>query len=889
MKKQKSKIKATIIVTMLMISSALLVLSTSTETTVKAAVPANLLQYEWTQSTADSGQTRFNAGPAPDKPNLLWKFTAPGGVSGSFTAFNGKLFVTRPKLRAIDPFTAEIIWEADFSGTPVKLDDTYMLVGSRCVEIETGKVIWTFSIPGAGMRGGGTYIPEEKMLYAGSSAYNLPDPTQPPTLAWTRDDILSDGGLGTVYGDGRLYGSGLGHEMAINATTGETIWDVELKGSTGYIGCYYMGRWLKASLDGRFYCFDGETGEVLWICDPGTFWGFWCSAMAAAYGKVYMTNMDTHLYAIDVETGNVVWKYKGPGNDYPTWGCVADGKVYWGTGRKEYRDPVTHEPGTDEFACVDAETGQLLWTVPIGMTMGTTGSAIAYGNLYLNEADAGEIWCISSTPIDWPMFHGDAAHTAEGAGPTNLALKWKFQTEGIVISSPSISDGVAYIGSHDKNIYAVDAETGIKIWNFTTEYRVKSSPAVVNGRVYTGADDGNVYCLDATTGTQLWKTPAGGIIDIAQGGGPTIRSSPTVVGARVYVGALDGNLYCLNTANGNVIWTFDAGGPITSTVAVVNNDLYLTVKSPGNGILYKIDAIDAAVKWKLEIPYDARPPKEMPASPTVVDGVVYTPSNGRTYFAINATTAEIIWNYSVTDQAGSMPAYGSMLYAKGKVYFSDFFGLTCLDASNGTKIWSTWLSRELYSSPRYFMGKIYVGMENFVFYVIDAETGEKISFYTDFESNNIWSSPTLYDGKAYIGNHDGNLYCFEEALPKTIIPEDPIEPQYPTVEEIAQKVLDNLPPNPSANDIAQETLNQLPAYPEGPTAEEIAQETVNQLPEYPEAPTVEEICQAIGNTIEYPEPTVVPEYTTIDIVIIVAVVIVAVLVLYTLYTVKKQK
>ena len=54
------------------------------------------------------------------------------------------------------------------------------------------------------------------------------------------------------------------------------------------------------------------------------------------------------------------------------------------------------------------------------------------------------------------------------------------------------------------------------------------------------------------------------------------------------------------------------------------------------------------------------------------------------------------------------------------------------------------------------------------------------------------------------------------------------------------------------------------------TADNIADEVLNQLPEYPAA-------------------TVVPEYTTIDLVIILAVVVVAVLVVYNTYTGRKRK
>ena len=104
-----------------------------------------------------------------------------------------------------------------------------------------------------------------------------------------------------------------------------------------------------------------------------------------------------------------------------------------------------------------------------------------------------------SIPIsNWSMWGADPTHSSTAPeGPTNLTLAWKFATNGSVISSPTIVDGIVYFGSQDKNIYAVGAWSGNLLWSFATNAAVESSLAVVNGKVYTGGDDGNVYCLDA--------------------------------------------------------------------------------------------------------------------------------------------------------------------------------------------------------------------------------------------------------------------------------------------------------------------------------------------------------------------------------------------------------
>jgi len=76
-------------------------------------------------------------------------------------------------------------------------------------------------------------------------------------------------------------------------------------------------------------------------------------------------------------------------------------------------------------------------------------------------------------------------------------------------SSPTIVDGIVFVGSNDGNLYAVDAATGEEHWRFETGDKIRSSPTVVDGTVYIGSttvkeEDGEVtgvhgdlYALDS--------------------------------------------------------------------------------------------------------------------------------------------------------------------------------------------------------------------------------------------------------------------------------------------------------------------------------------------------------------------------------------------------------
>ena len=65
------------------------------------------------------------------------------------------------------------------------------------------------------------------------------------------------------------------------------------------------------------------------------------------------------------------------------------------------------------------------------------------------------------------MFRGDLAHTgvykAQGI-PRFSQVKWKFHTDGQVISSPAVADGMVFVGSTDGNLYAVDLASGAQKW-----------------------------------------------------------------------------------------------------------------------------------------------------------------------------------------------------------------------------------------------------------------------------------------------------------------------------------------------------------------------------------------------------------------------------------------
>jgi outer membrane protein assembly factor BamB len=791
MKTAKVASAAAFLAVLLLVSNLALLQSFAQNSQSSNSLPnSDLLQYEWPQFAGDSGFTHYSNGPAPEAPDILWK-TNITGIQSYISAFNGKVFATtKTSVYALDRENGSVLWHTVVPSPGVwpevyKIDNQHMLVGSSCLDPETGQILWTsknFSASAEPLFQLNVYSPEEKMFYVKDNSFvygwDFSDPSKEPKLLWqTYVQGGGDVGSGVQYGDGKVFpGSSEPHQMALDARTGDVVWDTETKASMVFSGAYANGMFFRGGAhDNTFYAFNANNGSTRWTYNPGTPDGYWCTGVAVAYGLVYSLNKDGNLYALDEATGKLVWQYTGPGPlMFPGNPTVADGKVYATTGQAATYGEVN---STSEFACLDAYTGQLIWKLPIEAFAPRESVTIAYGNLYLIPGDVtksvdtissdeystiNQIWAMGTR--DWSMFRHDPAHTGVGqAGPTNLTVRWTFRTDGAVISSPTISMGIAYFGSQDKNIYAVDARSGNLLWKYTTQNRVWSSPAVVNGRVYSGTDDGYEYCLDAEKGTLLWKTLAGGVVQGNFGAAAKLRSSPTVVNGKVYVGALDNSTYCFDALLGNVIWEYQTQGYITSSPAVSKGAVYVVSQEVGSdAALYKLRADNGSLIWRHPLPYQPTfmGSTDMMASPAVAEDLdmVFASSDTSAYYGINASNGATIWTFK--DASAQEYIVCSPVYVDGKVFIVDKFSIVCLKARTGEQIWSTFLGDELYVSPTFADGKLYIVTDQRSVFVLNATDGARMGYLST--SSNSWSSPTAYEGKLYFGNNDWNVYCLAD-------------------------------------------------------------------------------------------------------------------------------
>lgn len=197
------------------------------------------------------------------------------------------------------------------------------------------------------------------------------------------------------------------------------------------------------------------------------------------------------------------------------------------------------------------------------------------------------------------------------------------------ILTPAIADGRLYIGSYfdqDHNVYCLDAKTGKKLWTYLTGAAVLGTPTIANGVVYIGSQDNALYALDAKTGALRWRF-AGSLMFLA---------APLIQDGIVYAPSQDGYIYALDARTGAIFWRAFAGvhpatdsvgfGTLTTQVATYRNVLFAT----NDGTLYAFDLRHGAQRW----PFNPVENRSLTA-PVISNGLALVGAADNHVYAIN--------------------------------------------------------------------------------------------------------------------------------------------------------------------------------------------------------------------------------------------------------------
>jgi eukaryotic-like serine/threonine-protein kinase len=311
-------------------------------------------------------------------------------------------------------------------------------------------------------------------------------------------------------------------------------------------------------------------------------------------------------------------------------------------------------------------------------------------------------------------------------------LRWKYPTDEAVSSNPVVADGVVYVGSDDRHLYAFATDGGPPLWRVPTGGRVRSGPVVAAGVVYMGSDDKNLYAVEAASGSPRWRQGTG-----AEPG----WSSPALTGGAVFIGSDDGRLHAFDAADGRPRWQLVRKGVIWGPTA-------------GEGIvyfgcetgLYAVAASDREELWHIRTTTTAH-------RPTVSDGVVYFGDAEGNLYAVDAAQGTERWTKRISqERVWTKPAVQD-----GVVYVgADDHRLHARRASDGSEFPSFPTGAGLRSSPVVADGVVYVGSGDGYLYAVSAGN---VGRWRLRVSGYVWSSPAVGDGTVFVGSDDKHVYA----------------------------------------------------------------------------------------------------------------------------------
>lgn len=372
---------------------------------------------------------------------------------------------------------------------------------------------------------------------------------------------------------------------------------------------------------------------------------------------------------------------------------------------------------------------------------------------------------LRQTPMDASLtFRGDAARTgvvnAPGPGAA-MALAFTETLPGQIVTSPAIADGIAFVGAVDGRFRAFDLSRAVESWSADINV-AWSSPSIAGDFVIVGTEDRELVALDRESGHVAWRLP----LDAYAAG------SPTVVRDRLYVatssnssraGAVPGvgKVMAFDAATRRLAWQEDLPGPSTRSIAV--DDSILVVPTDV-GIAVAFDAATGRELWRFPTP-------PFTDTPVIAGGVVFLasldPEGTRgALWAVDLESGRELWHHT-------RPSYQTMVApavdpAARVAYVGTLDGdVIALRVDDGSVVWEQHLGAEIGASPTKAGDVLYVATSGGIA-ALDAATGQ---VRATVPIDGIPSSPAIADGFLVAGTQSGTLYVLAAAgVPPVITP-----------------------------------------------------------------------------------------------------------------------
>jgi len=389
---------------------------------------------------------------------------------------------------------------------------------------------------------------------------------------------------------------------------------------------------------------------------------------------------------------------------------------------------------------------------------------------------------IADTP--WPTYRGNLKRNCLSLYTTDIQspnLKWKFDCENGVESSPAIGeDGTLYTGSFTDNFFAINPD-GTEKWRYTREgMHFRTSPTIdEDGTIYAIGieitEDLWNYALDSDDafgypilialnpdGTLKWEFNARGLTSGILYS-PGLASDGTVYqitgGAKMSMEDLEGGdgFWAINP-DGTEKWFFPTGDAQFSAAAIADDEtVYFGCT---DGYFYALNP-EGTLKWRFVNDDGDILDNCFNAVPSIgPDGTIYAGSKDQNLYALNPE-GEMKWSFPMDSTVEATPSIGpdGTIYAGGYAPSEEKY-LYAINPEDGSEIWRFETGEGVYGTPAIDAnGILFFGSYDKNFYSLNPDGTERWRITTD---GGICMPPTIdSDGTVYFGSWDNHLYAID--------------------------------------------------------------------------------------------------------------------------------
>lgn len=249
-----------------------------------------------------------------------------------------------------------------------------------------------------------------------------------------------------------------------------------------------------------------RNGNVDWTLDSG-----WVGSPTVFSDRVYYGGIGERG-CVEALQGKSVWKSgvaKGSEAEYYQIGHVDETRVL------TLVVPVEAKVGMGRYVLFgdkkarmeanDPATGKVLWSTEIGDIAKRTEPL---GSAFFVDAKRGIAYAIAAQIVAAVnVVDGKVLWTYDHAKTILEEIKKskdKTPTSAEFTPQLAIHDGIIYVGSRDKRLWAFNGEDGKRLWHYQAR-GVVGPPTYHDGSVLVGSSDGTLHVVDAKTGELVWR------------------------------------------------------------------------------------------------------------------------------------------------------------------------------------------------------------------------------------------------------------------------------------------------------------------------------------------------------------------------------------------------